>query len=137
MLENWIWIPKVLIGLGKHYYTCLSSDHTAKETDETIQNKEGMLLRRLAENVARTKTLNLASDMLTQIQPALFGLAIYTRVNHKQLSVWTPQPCGARRDETFLLTVMEVNGKTWASDRHSSHRLSGSMMRGTLFILYE
>jgi metallopeptidase MepB len=79
MLENWIWIPEVLISLGKHY-TCLNSDHTAKVTDE---NKEGMLPRSLAEDVARTKTLNLASDMLSQIQPALFDLAIYTPANHK------------------------------------------------------
>jgi metallopeptidase MepB len=82
MLENWIWIPEVLISLGRHY-TCLEDGHLAKEKEgDQDATVDRTLPRSLAEDVARTKTLNKAEDILAQIHPALFDLAIHTPSDH-------------------------------------------------------
>ncbi|KAG5755281.1 hypothetical protein H9Q69_005501 [Fusarium xylarioides] len=65
MLENWTWLPDVLIRLGRHY--------KSKET----------LPRELAESVARTRNANRANNILSQVQPALFDLAIHTPPTQK------------------------------------------------------
>ncbi|KAF5627485.1 hypothetical protein F52700_8411 [Fusarium sp. NRRL 52700] len=65
MLENWIWLPDVLIRLGRHY------------------NSNEALPRELAESVARTRNTNRANSILAQVQPAFFDLAIHTPPTHK------------------------------------------------------
>jgi len=56
--------------------------------------------------------------MLSQIQPALFDLAIHIPANQKAvINMDISQPCGRRRDEMFWFTVMEMHWKAWASDR--------------------
>ncbi|KAF5978683.1 hypothetical protein FCOIX_5729 [Fusarium coicis] len=65
MLENWIWLPDVLIRLGRH--------HKSQE----------VLSRELAESVARTRNAYRANSILAQVQPALFDLAIHTPPTHK------------------------------------------------------
>jgi metallopeptidase MepB len=42
-----------------------------------------MLSRNLAENVALTKILNLAGEIIGQIQPAVFRLAVHTPIDHQ------------------------------------------------------
>lgn len=112
MLENWIWIPEVLISLGKHY-SCLKDGHAPRQADEYQEvTAERTLPRILAESVARTKTLNEATSMLALIQPALFDLAIYTQPDHKaatemdMTTLWNktrgdvlPYSCGNDTDE--------------------------------------
>ncbi|KAF5697301.1 hypothetical protein FMUND_15464 [Fusarium mundagurra] len=65
MLENWIWLPDVLVRLGRHY------------------ESQDALPRELAESVARTRNANRANSILAQEQPALFDLAIHTPPTHK------------------------------------------------------
>ncbi|EWG41479.1 hypothetical protein FVEG_03590 [Fusarium verticillioides 7600] len=65
MLENWIWLPDVLIRLGRH--------HKSQEA----------LSRELTESVARTRNANRANSILAQVQPAVFDLAIHTPPSHK------------------------------------------------------
>ncbi|CAF3486754.1 unnamed protein product [Fusarium graminearum] len=65
MLENWIWLPDILVRLGRHYETYKA------------------LPRDLAEGIARTRNANRASNILAQVQPALFDLAIHTPPTHK------------------------------------------------------
>lgn len=83
MLEYWVWIPEVLTCLGRHY-SCLKDGDDPGQSDEDQEvTAEGTLPRSLAESIARTKTLNEATGILTLIQPALFDLAIYTPPDHK------------------------------------------------------
>ncbi|KAF5693044.1 hypothetical protein FDENT_2356 [Fusarium denticulatum] len=49
MLENWIWLPEVLIRLGRHY------------------KSQEALPRELAESVARTRNVNRANSILAQV----------------------------------------------------------------------
>lgn len=79
MLEHWIWVPEVLISLGKHY-TSLEIGYTLDGTEE---ESPGTLPRSIAEDVARTKTLLEASDMLEYIFPALFDLEIHSPTTYK------------------------------------------------------
>ncbi|KAM0228809.1 hypothetical protein ACHAPO_010445 [Fusarium lateritium] len=65
MLENWIWLPDILVRLGRHY-----------ESYQTLP-------RYLAEGIARTRNANRASNILAQVQPALFDLAIHTPPTHE------------------------------------------------------
>ncbi|KAF5612784.1 uncharacterized protein FTJAE_14009 [Fusarium tjaetaba] len=65
MLENWIWLPDVLIQLGRHY------------------KSQEALPRELAESVAQTRNTNRANSILAQVQPAVFDLAIHTPPAHK------------------------------------------------------
>ncbi|KIL85192.1 hypothetical protein FAVG1_11621 [Fusarium avenaceum] len=65
MLENWVWLPDILVRLGRHYET-----HAA-------------LPRDLAEGVARTRNANRATNILAQVHPAVFDLAIHTPPTHE------------------------------------------------------
>jgi metallopeptidase MepB len=65
MLENWIWLPEVLVRLGRHYIS------------------QEALPRELAQRVARTRNANRANNILAQVQPALFDLAIHTPPTHE------------------------------------------------------
>ncbi|KAF5534534.1 hypothetical protein FMEXI_11257 [Fusarium mexicanum] len=78
MLENWIWLPDVLIRLGSHY------------------KSRKALPRELAESVARIRNINRANNILAQVQPALFDLAIHTPITHKAaLEIDTTEDWGA------------------------------------------
>ncbi|KAF5970475.1 hypothetical protein FBULB1_9672 [Fusarium bulbicola] len=78
MLENWIWLPDVLIRLSSHF------------------KSRKALPRELAESVARIRNINRANDILAQVQPALFDLAIHTPLTHKEaLEMDTTEDWGA------------------------------------------
>ncbi|KAM0233333.1 hypothetical protein ACHAP5_010450 [Fusarium lateritium] len=68
MLENWIWLPDILVRLGLHY--------------DSRHESQGALPRDLAEGVARTRNANRASNILAQVHPALFDLTIHTPSTH-------------------------------------------------------
>lgn len=70
MLENFIWVPEILVTLGKHY-SCLRGE----DTDMSATNVSARLPQDLAAAMARTKNVNAAHDMLTQIRLALFDLS--------------------------------------------------------------
>lgn len=87
VLENWIWVPDVLAGLGRHY--SLLSDgyrrHWEAEqgrSDGEVAEPEPELPRRLAEDLVKSRTVNGAHDMLHQVQLALFDLTIHTGSGH-------------------------------------------------------
>lgn len=64
--------------LSRHYKTLPEFDPKGEE-DSPGDNAEGTTIPvDLARAVARTKTLNKATGLLSLMQPALFDLAIYT-----------------------------------------------------------
>ncbi|KLO85683.1 metalloproteinase [Fusarium fujikuroi] len=65
MLENWVWLPDVLVRLGCHF-----------------KSKQA-LPQELAKSLARTRNTNRANSILAQVQPALFDLAIHMPPTHK------------------------------------------------------
>lgn len=67
MLENWTWVPDVLVRMGRH--------HTA--LDDASASK-GVLPRDLAEAVCATRNSSRADVILGQVWPAVFDLAIHT-----------------------------------------------------------
>ena len=71
LLENWTWIPEVLIRVGKHYTTLIDGPGT-----------EGALPRDLAESVCATRNSSRANAILAHVWPALFDLAIHTPATH-------------------------------------------------------
>lgn len=82
MLENWIWIPEVLVELGKHYTSLEESDSGKPDGDDSTR-PPAVLPRNLAEAIAATKTLFKAHNVLTQVQPAVFDLEIHTPPTHE------------------------------------------------------
>lgn len=83
MLENFIWEPEVLISLSKHYSHVNTRFFAAWEEDlasdkAMISEAPSKLPRALAESISRTKRVNAAHDMLTQIHLALFDLATHS-----------------------------------------------------------
>lgn len=88
MLENWIWIPEVLVGLGKHYTFVgepkegLRTSFNPIEDGNTGQAEETLPLA-LAQAISRTKTYDQAHKIISQIQPALFDLAVHTPTDHQ------------------------------------------------------
>lgn len=92
MLENWIWIPEVLVSLGKHYtflgeyeveVETLSNPVEGESAGHAIVKAEENLPLALAQAVGRTKTYDQAHKILSQVQPALFDLAVHTPANHR------------------------------------------------------
>lgn len=87
MLENFIWVPEILVRLGKHY-SCLTAD-TKTEPSTSVQPHQvdtdvsARLPQDLAEAMARTKNVNAAHDMLAQIRLALFDLTIHAPAEGK------------------------------------------------------
>lgn len=97
MLENFIWVPEILVRLGKHY-SCLTTHKKtqpseSKRYNEVDRDLSARLPQDLAEAMARTKNLNAAHDMLAQIRLALFDLTIHAPTEGKT----------ATDDETTLL----------------------------------
>ena len=65
LLEHWVWVPQVLKSLGRHYH-----DGTA-------------LSDRLIDDLARTKNVNQAHTMLTQVHLAAFDLIVHSPESHE------------------------------------------------------
>lgn len=87
MLENFIWVPDILIRLGRHY-TYLTPDTETKSSvsvppSEVDTDVPAKLSQDLAEAMARTKNVNAAHDMLAQIRLALFDLTIHAPAEGK------------------------------------------------------
>ncbi|KAF5573097.1 hypothetical protein FPANT_12595 [Fusarium pseudoanthophilum] len=97
MLENWIWLPDVLIRLGRHY-----------------QSQEA-LPRELAESVARTRNANRANSILAQVQPALFDLAIHTPPSHKSALEMDTTEIWNRTKRDILTHSFGPNPKYWGA----------------------
>lgn len=91
MLENFIWVPEILVRLGRHYTylggsggkddtkTCWANDDDDDDDDDGPRPNtvSATLPQDLAEAMARTKNVNAAHDMLVQIRLALFDLTIH------------------------------------------------------------
>lgn len=98
MLENFIWVPEILVRLGKHY-SCLNSedainwDSASRESDGQAAKVSARLPQSLAQAMACTKNVNAAHDMLAQIRLALFDLIIHAPTEGRT----------ATNDETTLL----------------------------------
>ncbi|KAK7418303.1 hypothetical protein QQX98_004089, partial [Neonectria punicea] len=80
LLENWIWVPRVLQRLGRHY-SYLNHEYRdfwlARQDDDSTMPSE-TLPSDLAHRLARTKHVSGAHAMLHQVFLALFDLTIHT-----------------------------------------------------------
>lgn len=88
MLENWIWIPEVLVGLSRHKFFLERSGGSPPTSslptgEQAAQQTEETLPLALAEAVCRTKASDRAHTILSQVQPALFDLAIHSPADHQ------------------------------------------------------
>ncbi|KAF5536976.1 hypothetical protein FNAPI_11576 [Fusarium napiforme] len=97
MLENWIWLPDVLVRLGHHY------------------KSQEALPRELAESVARTRNANRANSILAQVQPALFDLAIHTPSSHKAALEMDTTEIWNRTKMDILTHSFGPNPKDWGA----------------------
>ena len=90
MLEHFIWIPEVLIQLGRHFsFAPVEGDDDDGsfwlEKGNDVKIPEGAKLpRSLAEDISRTKVLNNASALLGLLQRATFDLSLYTPSSHQE-----------------------------------------------------
>ena len=71
ILENWTWIPDVLVRIGRHHTALGDESDTA-----------GALPCDLAEAVCATRNWSRANAILGHVWPALFDLAIHTPPTH-------------------------------------------------------
>lgn len=78
ILEHWTWEPSVLTCLGKHY-----SQLYQDTENSSPEIAEGMLPLKLAIDIARTKNLNKAINVLAMIQRAIFDLEIHAPATHE------------------------------------------------------
>lgn len=80
LLENWIWVPSVLEGLGRHYSYASDEfrEHYLRANDQGEMPPEKMPSK-LAQDLARTKHVNGAHAMLHQVFLALFDLCIHNQ----------------------------------------------------------
>jgi metallopeptidase MepB len=88
MLENWIWVPEALVSLSKHQPFRQRSKGPPPTTSDPAEEQaadqtEETLPLALAEVVCRTKAADRAHNILSQVQPALFDLAIHTPADHQ------------------------------------------------------
>ncbi|KAF5237750.1 hypothetical protein FANTH_10625 [Fusarium anthophilum] len=97
MLENWIWLPDVLIRLSSHF------------------KSRKALPRELAESVARIKNINRANDILAQVQPALFDLAIHTPLTHKAALEMDTTEVWNRTKRDILTHSFGSNPQDWGA----------------------
>ncbi|KAF4336146.1 metallo ase [Fusarium beomiforme] len=101
ILENWIWLPDVLIRLGRHY----TRDHDG----------QGALPRELAESIARTRNVNRANNILAQVQPALFDLAIHSPSSHKAALDMDTTEIWNRTKRNVLTHSFGPNPQNWGA----------------------
>lgn len=91
-LENWIWVPGVLVSLGRHYSLLTDGyrehwENEQKRTPEVSSSEpEVELPRQLADDLVTSRTVNGAHDMLHQVQLALFDLTIHTGRGHSSIT---------------------------------------------------
>ncbi|KAF5685255.1 hypothetical protein FCIRC_3558 [Fusarium circinatum] len=97
MLENWIWLPDVLIRLSSHF------------------KSRKVLPRELAESVARIRNINRANDILAQVQPALFDLAIHTPLTHKAALEMDTTEVWNRTKRVILTHSFGSNPQDWGA----------------------
>lgn len=79
LLENWIWVPRVLQRLGRHY-SYLGDEYRAfwREHKDSPEMPSETLPADLAHHLARTKHVSGAHAMLHQVFLALFDLTIHS-----------------------------------------------------------
>lgn len=82
MLENFVWIPEVMVRLSRHY-TALPG-FVGSNDDSSEGEQEQTIPLDLARAVARTKYLHEAIGLLGLTQKAMFDLAIYTPRTHEE-----------------------------------------------------
>jgi len=92
MLEHFVWVPEVIVRLSRHVSTlpgfaAAASGENASEARSQDDSPEIKMPLELARALARSKTLNHATGLLSLMQPAIFDQAIYTPANAEQASV--------------------------------------------------
>ncbi|KAF5655620.1 hypothetical protein F25303_554 [Fusarium sp. NRRL 25303] len=97
MLENWVWLPDVLVRLGCHF-----------------KSKQALPWE-LAQSVARTRNTNRASIILAQVQPALFDLAIHTPPTHKAALEMDTTEIWNRTKRDILTHSFGPNPQDWGA----------------------
>jgi len=106
MLENWIWIPEVLVSLSQHHAftkkagvsVTMSSN---SEGEKTVGPAEEILPLDLARAVCLTRSSDMAHTILAQVQPALFDMAIHAPADHQVL-------CSAYTTELWIKSRRDV-----------------------------
>lgn len=122
MLENWIWLPDILVRLGRHYET-----HTT-------------LPRDLAEGVARTRNANRATNILAQVQPAVFDLTIHTPATHKAAVEMNTTEVWNKTKRDILPYTSGSNPQDWGAGQarfaHMFRKNDGSYFAYPLSMVY-
>ena len=111
MLENWIWLPDVLIPLSHHwshlpqYQELWKTDHPGQELpDEDLPKK-------LAEDLYKTRTVNGAQDILGQVRLSLFDMIIHGEKEVDIEKTWNDL-------KTEVMGLKTIGGKGFAGFAH-------------------
>ncbi|CAM1504887.1 Fc.00g024780.m01.CDS01 [Cosmosporella sp. VM-42] len=120
MLENWIWVPEVLMSLGRHY-SYLSESYKEfwqkrQDGEEGIERPAESLPGKLATDLARTKHVNGAHAMLHQVFLALFDLTIHSPASREaaQATDTTALWNASKRETMGLVTVDGIGQASFA-----------------------
>ena len=105
MLENWTWIPDVLVLIGKHYTTLNNSNPTT----------QGTLPHDLASAVCATRNTNRATAILAHVWPALFDLAIHTPRTHSAAQSMNTTTIWNSTKQRILTTSCGPNPLDWGA----------------------
>ncbi|KAF5553107.1 hypothetical protein FPHYL_8834 [Fusarium phyllophilum] len=97
MLENWVWLPDVLVRLSCH--------HKSQEA----------LPRELAESVSRMRNVNRANTIVAQVQPALFDLVIHMPTTHEAALEMDTTEVWNRTKRDILTHSFGSNPKDWGA----------------------
>jgi metallopeptidase MepB len=105
MLENWIWIPEVLVSLSK-YHSSVPQDTASDQARETLPID-------LAKAVCATRASDRAHTVLSQVQPAVFDLAIHAPRGHQAAcDINTTAMWHASRDEVLPYISYDLGQKS-------------------------
>ncbi|KAG4289894.1 hypothetical protein FPRO06_04716 [Fusarium proliferatum] len=111
MLENWVWLPDVLVRLGCHF-----------------KSKQA-LPQELAKSLAQTRNTNRANIILAQVQPALFDLAIHTPPTHKAAIEMDTTEIWNRTKRDILTHSFGPNPQDWgAGQARFAHMFRGILL---------